>query len=449
MMSGDEICILGVSTTSGNRGVSALGASVASLCKRSEKGGDVVFLSAQQTPQSLVAVTGGERREYPSVHYRTGPRGGLSVWLPWIVLLAICYRLIPSRRFRGWLAGHSAWIGNLERSRWVGDIRGGDSFSDIYGWRRFLFGFMAAYTAILVKGSLVQLPQTYGPFKSPLAKVLARYLLRRSPVVVARDTESQRVAQEILGEGRQVLLSPDVAFALEVAVPGMIELSPPVDEQADGEVVGINVNGLMYNGGYTRGNQFGLKLDYKEFLVELVERIAAEGGKEIWLIPHTYAEPGDVESDNDACRQVREGLADSVRHRVRVVTGEYDQHHIKGVIGRCGFFVGSRMHSCIAALSQGIPCVGVAYSMKFKGVFASVGVGDWVVDGREVGAGEAVEKVIDCYRDRGGVREPLGRAADGARSRLHEVFDEILGQAGDPVFEPDSQKGAAPAAGTP
>ena len=66
-----------------------------------------------------------------------------------------------------------------------------------------------------------------------------------------------------------------------------------------------------------------------------------------------------------------------------IVDREYDQHEIKGVIGMCDFFVGSRMHACIGALSQGIPCVGVAYSMKFRGVFESVGVADWVVDSRQ------------------------------------------------------------------
>ena len=46
----------------------------------------------------------------------------------------------------------------------------------------------------------------------------------------------------------------------------------------------------------------------------------------------------------------------------------------KAVIGQCDFFIGSRMHACIAALSQGVPCVGVAYSMKFAGVFDTVGM---------------------------------------------------------------------------
>ncbi len=40
--------------------------------------------------------------------------------------------------------------------------------------------------------------------------------------------------------------------------------------------VGININRLMYNGGYVRNNMFGLKLDYPSFLKELVDRLLAE-----------------------------------------------------------------------------------------------------------------------------------------------------------------------------
>ena len=44
---------------------------------------------------------------------------------------------------------------------------------------------------------------------------LARVLLKRSSVIIARDRQSQKVAQELVGTDKDVLLSPDVAFSLE------------------------------------------------------------------------------------------------------------------------------------------------------------------------------------------------------------------------------------------
>ncbi len=191
-------------------------------------------------------------------------------------------------------------------------------------------------------------------------------------------------------------------------------------------MIGINVNGLMYNGGYNRANMFGLKLDYRTFLPELIATLLKEGRDEVWLVPHTYGPPDSVQSDPEACRKVRSALDASLQQRVRIVTGEYDQHEIKAIIGRCDFFIGSRMHACIAALSQGIPCVGVAYSMKFAGVFESAGIRDWVVDGRTVASQAAIAETVGRYRTRGTVRAALLERAKALRTELETTFHRLI-----------------------
>jgi polysaccharide pyruvyl transferase WcaK-like protein len=170
-------------------------------------------------------------------------------------------------------------------------------------------------------------------------------------------------------------------------------------------------------------------MDYPMFLHGLLLELLDGHDKDIWLIPHTYAGSGDVESDPEASIELRNSMPGHLRERVRIVLAEHDPHEVKGIIGMCDFFIGSRMHSCIAALSQGVPCVGVAYSMKFRGVFESVGMEDWVVDGREVDENQAVQRVMELYRQRDSVRDPLRANADAARERLRMVFKEIFEQA--------------------
>jgi polysaccharide pyruvyl transferase WcaK-like protein len=185
----------------------------------------------------------------------------------------------------------------------------------------------------------------------------------------------------------------------------------------------------MYHGGYTRRNMFGLKLDYAAFLPQLVAALLREHPGDLWLVPHTFAPDGDVESDPEASRSVRDALPPELRARVRIVAREYDPHEIKGIIGQCDFFIGSRMHACIAALSQGVPCVGVAYSMKFSGVFATVGMESWVVDGRETTNRQAVDRVLELYRQRAEMRAALGRSAEEARTQLQRVFHDLTARA--------------------
>ncbi len=423
-----SIGILGTPVSCGNRGVMALGASLVNLCSLASGGGRVALLFGNRDGQGAWMRIGGEPRLVPVVHSRMSLRTHPRHHFLWILGMSLTYRLVHWRRLRKLIAGATPWIRVVEEADLVGDIRGGDSFSDLYGMRRFVTGFLTAWTVVLIKGSIVQFPQTYGPYESRIARCLARYLLRRSSVVVARDRQSRKVAQDLLGPAREVLLSPDVAFCLEAVRPPQVETVPELAGPIPPATIGLNVNGLMFHGGYNRNNMFRLTLEYPVFLRSLAIRLLQESTADLLLIPHTFAAAGNVESDNQACVELRAGLPLEFQSRVRVVVREYDQHEIKGVIGMVDFMIGSRMHACIAALSQGVPCVGVAYSRKFLGVFESVGMADWVVDGREVGNEEAISRILELYRRREAVRGPLAIEAARTRSELAAVFGRILSQ---------------------
>lgn len=424
------IAIMGTPVSSGNRGVLALGASLINLCSQASHGGEVVLLLGNRDNLPASFRVNGELRRIPVVNSRMSPRSPLRDHLFWIFSMSVFYRLLPMTRIRAAISRSIPWIETVAAADLVGNVHGGDSFSDIYGLGRFLNSFLADWTIILVKGTMVQFPQTYGPYKNRLARWLAGYLLNRSSLIIARDKQSQKIAQQLAGPGREVLLSPDVAFSLESIRPAQVELDPPLSGPPPPGIIGLNVNGLMYHGGYTRNNMFGLKLDYVSFLPAVVTALLREHPGELWLVPHTFAPAGHVESDPESSRQLCAALPEELRARVRIVTKEYDQYEIKGVIGQCDFFIGSRMHACIAALSQGIPCVGVAYSMKFHGVFESVGMADWVVDGREAANAQAVARIMELYQQRATVRDDLRRNAANARHTLQEVFARLINSSG-------------------
>jgi polysaccharide pyruvyl transferase WcaK-like protein len=184
---------------------------------------------------------------------------------------------------------------------------------------------------------------------------------------------------------------------------------------------------------------FGLKLDYPQFALRLAERFLAEPGRRLLLVPHTFAPPDRTESDPGACQEVLDKLPPELRARAHLVTGEYDQHEIKGIIGKCNFFVGSRMHACIAALSQGIPTVGVAYSKKFRGVFDTVGAAEWVVDGRECDVEQAISATMKIYNQREALRQPLACRVREAQELLFTTFRQLMNGSSDQMRVPAQQ----------
>jgi len=133
-----------------------------------------------------------------------------------------------------------------------------------------------------------------------------------------------------------------------------------------------------------------------------------------------------VESDNNACHDVLRRVADDRADRIHMVSGTYDQSAIKGIIGQCDFFIGSRMHACIAALSQGIPAVAVAYSKKFRGVYDSIGVTDLVIDAQSCDLETSINRICTLFDDRAEVTANLRPKVNEATQQIWDIFRSIL-----------------------
>jgi polysaccharide pyruvyl transferase WcaK-like protein len=111
---------------------------------------------------------------------------------------------------------------------------------------------------------------------------------------------------------------------------------------------------------------------------------------------------------------------------VHVLEGTYEPDQIKWIIGLCSFFLGSRMHSCIAALSQCIPTCGLAYSKKFIGVFNSLGMEDTVIDLRVSSKKEILHKIIHMYKNSDVQKKYLEETMNKTRNLVESGFRKLL-----------------------
>jgi colanic acid/amylovoran biosynthesis protein len=97
------------------------------------------------------------------------------------------------------------------------------------------------------------------------------------------------------------------------------------------------------------------------------------------------------------------------------------------VIGGCEFFIGSRMHACIAAISQCVPAVAVAYSEKFIGVMETAAIPSVVADARKLNIEEMLTYIGAQYDNREKLREHLDQAIPHVtQAVLHTFADDGL-----------------------
>ena len=238
------------------------------------------------------------------------------------------------------------------------DIGAGDSFAEIYGAKRFAYLWLTKYLAVTRGLPLLMSPQTIGPFEGEPWRRLAGYIMNRADVVLARDPLSFEAARALARRTR-IAESIDVAFALpferrERATGGPIE-------------VGVNVSGLLFNGGYGGGNQYGLDVDYAELMRRYLAALTARDDVSVKLVTHVVS--ADLPVDDDG--RVADRLAREFPKAERVPDFA-SPSAAKSYISGLDLLVAGRMHACIAAYSSGVPVIPVAYSRKFSGLFEGV-----------------------------------------------------------------------------
>lgn len=238
------------------------------------------------------------------------------------------------------------------------DISAGDSFTDIYPAKRFAYIAGTKIVPILMGTPLVLSPQTIGPFSRQPHSAIAAWICRRAAAVFSRDELSIK-ALATLAPGVAAQQVVDVAFALPFTrrekTPGRLQ-------------VGLNVSGLLMNGGYAGGNQYGLGFDYAALTHRLITALIERGDCDIHLVPHVIAP--HMPNDDDAA------AADRLKAQYPALHRHPDFQSAsaaKGFVSGLDYMIGARMHATIAAFSSGVPVAPISYSRKFEGLFGAFG----------------------------------------------------------------------------
>lgn len=253
----------------------------------------------------------------------------------------------------------SLFMKNIKECDVVFDTSGGDSYSDIYGNNRMLHQYLPKAIVLLKKKKLVFTPQTIGPFKSSIWSKLCGRQMKNSMAVFARDNKSFDL-------GKYKFKLDNIYQVTDMAMVLPYESDNYDDENGDKKLrVGVNVSGLLYNGGYTENNQFGLRANYKELVDEIIKMLITELNCDVYLVPHVITT--GTESDNEACERIKNEYPNV--HYQEVFAGPIEA---KSFISNLDLLIGSRMHSTIAAISSGVPVIPLSYSRKFEGLFGSI-----------------------------------------------------------------------------
>ena len=299
----------------------------------------------------------------------------------------------------------------LNRADLVVDIGGGDSFTDIYGLKRFLTIWGTKIHALRKNKPLILSPQTVGPFEKGYSRFLAKSAMNRCKLVVSRDAPTTEFLNT-MGVSAPILEATDVAMRLPY--------DPPATKPEDGPIkVGLNVSGLLFNGGYSQSNQFGLRSDYPALIRRIISYFTTLDNVDLHLVGHVQSHEIAVEDDHRVAEQLAQEFPS-------VVVSPFFRSPIeaKTYIAGMDFFMGARMHATIAAFSSQVPVIPMAYSRKFAGVFGTLGY-DRVVDCKHDSADTIIDRIAEGFAARDQLQNEIAIARQKVDERLDRYIDLV------------------------
>ena len=263
---------------------------------------------------------------------------------------------IPFLKRAGWPFPMPAWLKSQIASVDAVLAIGGDNYSLDYRLPSLIMGIdelaMDMGKPVILWGASV------GPFEQEPSFVPAIIKhLSRMKMIAVRETVSYQYLNRQLGL-TNVIQMADPAFTLSKQA---VECEPFWPTANDEGVLGLNVSPLIER--YKKAGQ-----DLRKETAEFIRYVVRERGMGVLLVPHvTLLNGSDYNNDAYYMNIILNEVAD-LGATVKMMPHQLNASQIKDVISKLRFFIGSRTHATIAALSSGVPTVSIAYSVKAKGI---------------------------------------------------------------------------------
>lgn len=277
---------------------------------------------------------------------------------PWVNQVAYASTRLVERALPRQLRGVPTRVQQDLRQASVVVAAGGDIFtSDYYNLRKHL-----AYPLMAKRQPVYLCSHSIGPFTPADTRYFCN-AAEHIDLITVRERDSYDYLKA-LGIQTRVELTADVAFTLPTL---------PIEQTREWLLrrYGLTMDrphvGVSISQGIIKYS--GLKAtEYYQCFADMCDALI-DAGKGVLMIPHVMERHPD-NNDVIACDEVMARMR--APHGVTMLSGEPSAVDFKSAIGICSALVGTRTHATIAAMSQGIPTVSIAYSRKAYGIMKSV-----------------------------------------------------------------------------
>lgn len=367
-----------------------------------------------------------DRQELP--HHDADTRVNVVAATPVIMVLmlplALLARLLAAVRLpRRWVCRPAAMRALLDADVVV-DVAG-ISFVDGRGVPTLVYNVLTTGIPQLLGTPVVKCSQALGPFQRPDTRVAAKVVLGACATICPRGRRTEEHLTSLrLRADVEIRPAADLAFVMKLQASDQRaadELLARYDVQGS-PLVAVMPSSVVER--YCEGEG----IDYVGLVAGLIDDIAETTGGVVLLVPHS-ARPSDQPgrmNDRPTCRAVHAAVS---HDRCVLVDESLRPGVLRALIDRCDALATSRFHAMISALATSTPVMVVGWSHKYLEVLDEFGLGEWVVDFREVDRRGLSGRVTDLLEQGDEVarriRANLDRVRASAAANLDAVADVV------------------------
>jgi polysaccharide pyruvyl transferase WcaK-like protein len=244
-------------------------------------------------------------------------------------------------------------------------VSGGDILAD-YGEAAVKHYFFPIAVSIALGKPVYIFAQSISRYKDEKLARFCTKFFNKAALITVRERLSYDYLKE-LGVKSKLFQTADPAFTLEPCSTQRLE---EIKNQEGIVKTGRPLIGISISQTVTRWGGG----EHSKFVQEMANAIDCLAEKypdsRFLFVPHVAYRNDPKNDDRVAGLEIFENTVH--KDRVDFIKNEYNCEELKGLIGTCDVFVGARTHSTIASISQSVPTIALAYSMKAYGIMQDV-----------------------------------------------------------------------------
>lgn len=251
------------------------------------------------------------------------------------------------------------------------------------------------------KKPVILLPQMFGPFDDPQRRTLFLQTANYCTKIYAREQASYDWLVRIGIPETKLGMAPDITI---FSTPETTDWQSP----ASGKYACLVPNVKMLE-----------QTDWGDQYIEMMVAAAKylqEKRLEVFIVQHETGK-----GDSELARTIKERLDGAA-----TIFHHEDAQILKKFIGDSELLIGSRYHSIVAALSQGVPAVAMGWAHKYGELLNDFEIGEFILhkDASPEDVKGLIQQILDPSESRG-IRECLKTAKENMLLQNQAMWKEV------------------------